>query len=273
MVKKLMSDFMKVHKRNAVIAAGIVSVIILIVVMALRSPVETVKPRIGPVVEAVYALGTVKTDRWYNIRFGMSTIVRKLYVDEGQSVTKGTPLIMTDAPVVFDAPFSGTVTSIPYREGEMAPAGQVVLTLSSLEKMYVRVSLDQESIIKVRKGQQAELSFENLRNVQVEGTVESIYPSGNEFLAKIEVKEFPEGVLPEMTCDVAIKIRQIEKAVLIPARSVVQGKITVIRKGEQREIPVETRPIDERWTEVLNDAVQPADRIIVKSNSSGKKGK
>jgi macrolide-specific efflux system membrane fusion protein len=265
-IEKLRSILMKFNKRNTLIAAGIVSGIILAVVMALRSPVETMKPRIGPVVEAVYALGTVKTDRWYNIRFGMNTIVRKLYVEEGQGVKRGDPLIMTDTPVVFNAPFSGTVTSVPYREGEMAPSGQIVLTLSSLEKMYVRVSLDQESIIKVRRGQQAELSFENLRNVQVQGIVDNVYPSGNEFLVTIKVKEFPEGVLPEMTCDVAIVMRKIEKAILIPSTSVDQGKISVIREGKRLEIPVEARPIDERWMEVINNAVHPEDRIVVRGD-------
>ena len=222
-----------------------------------------VRPKVGPITDAVYALGTVKSDRWYNVRFGMSALVRKIFVEEGQDVPAGAPLLMTDSSLVFNSPFSGTVTSIAFREHEMVPAGQAVLSVHSLQKMYVRVSLDQESIVRIRKGQGAELSFENLRNETVKGLVESVFPSGSEFLVRISVDRFPPGVLPEMTCDTAIIISKKENAVMVPAASVKKGKVTLIRKGERKSQAVKTRTVDSDWVEVLENGVLPDDGILI----------
>jgi len=261
-------------RRKLIILAVCAAVIfIMIISLFYNNSGTVVRPRIAPVVEAVYALGTVKTDRWYNTRFGMNTVIRKIYVVEGQYVATGDPLLMTDSGMVFGAPFSGTVTSIAYREHEMAPTGQSVISLSSLKELYVRVSLDQESIVRVVKGQKVELSFENLRDEKVRGVVESVYPSGDEFLVRVGVPLFPEGVLPEMTCDVAIEIRGKDRALLIPLTAVKNGRVTLMRKGREITVPVSSRRIDEKWTEVLDNSVRESDRIILREEQSGKKRK
>ena len=221
-----------------------------------------VKPERGPVVEAVYALGTVKTDKVYNARFGMNTIIRKLYVHEGRNVEKGTPLVMGDTPFPLTAPFSGVVTVVNYLENEMATAGQVVLTVSSITNLYVRVSLDQESVLSVRKGQTAELSFENLRNEKAAGIVDSVYLSGDEFIVRITSEKFPSGILPQMTCDTAITIRRIEDAIIIPVAAVKAGNVDLIRKGKRMTVPVTIKKIDSKKAEVLNGSILPDDKIV-----------
>lgn len=257
------------NRRNAAVAAGTVLVVIAVLLFRSCSSNRVSRPKVGPVVEAVYALGTVKSDRWYNVRFGMNAIVQRIFVIEGRDVAAGAPLVMTDSGAVFSAPFAGTVTLVPFREGEMAPAGQPVLSMASQKEMYVRVSLDQESIVRVRKGQQAELSFENIREEKVRGAVESVYPSGNEFIVRIAVGSFPAGVLPEMTCDAAIMIRREEKALMIPAASITNGRVTVVRKGSRSTFQAKTRAVDEEWAEVLDGSVHIDDTIIM----PGKKGK
>jgi len=252
-----------IHRRKLIVtAAGALVVFLLVVFIFNRNSGTVTRPRVAPLVEAVYALGTVKADRWYAVRFGMSTIIRKLYVVEGQSVRRGDPLVMTDSSIVFNSPISGVVSLIGYRENEMVPAGQQVLLVSNLDDMYVRVPLDQESIVRVRKGQTAELSFENLRTEKVTGRVESVYPSGTEFIVRVNVDSFPDGVLPEMTCDTAIVIHKKERALMVPASSVTNGKITIIRKGKRMKVPVEVRAVDGQWHEILNDSVKQDDRIV-----------
>ena len=221
-----------------------------------------VKPERGPVVDAVYALGTVKTDKIYNARFGMNTIVRKLYVREGDSVEKGTPLVLGDTSFPLTAPFSGVVSAVNYLDNEMAAAGQIVLTVSSITNLYVKVSLDQESILSVKKGQPAELSFENLRDEKVQGIVEAVYLSGDEFIVRIAAEKFPQGILPQMTCDTAITVRRNENALLIPASAVRAGKVDLIRKGKRITVPVAIKKIDSKKAEVLNDSILPDDKII-----------
>lgn len=228
---------------------------------------STVNPKVGPVVEAVYALGTVKADRWYNLRFGMNAVVQRIYVNEGGDVSAGDPLLVTDSGVVFRSPFSGKVTLVAFRENEMAPAGQPVMTVSNMSEMYVRVSLDQESILSVRKGQEAVISFENLRGAKTTGMVKNVYPSGAEFIVRVSVEKFPDGVLPEMTCDAAIAVRKKDRAVMIPLGAVENGRVALFRAGKRMDVPVAVNPVDDEWTEVMNGAVKPDDKIILKKKN------
>lgn len=232
---------------------------------------STVKPERGPVVEAVYALGTVKTDKLYNARFGMNTIIQKLYVREGESVEKGAPVVLGDTSYPLTAPFSGVITAVNYLENEMATAGQIVLTISSITNLYVKISLDQESIIAIKKGQSAEMSFENLRNEKITGVVESVYLSGDEFVVRIAADKFPQGILPQMTCDTAIIIRKSENALMIPAAAVNGGKVNIIRNGKKMTVPVSFKKIDSKKAEILDGSILPDDRIITPEN--GEKGK
>lgn len=251
----------RVNTKSLVILSAVL-ILLLIIVIKSNDGETIVKPEHGPVVEAVYALGTVKTDKVYNARFGMNTIIRELYVHEGQSVEKGAPLVMGDSPFPLTAPFPGVVTVVNYLENEMAAAGQIVLTVSSITNLYVRVSLDQDSILSVRKGQRAELSFENLRNEKAEGIVDAVYLSGDEFIVRIASEKFPQGILPQMTCDTAITIRKNEDAIIIPASAVKAGKVDIIRKGKRMTVPVTIRKIDSKKAEVLNDSILPDDKII-----------
>lgn len=222
---------------------------------------STVKPRVSPVVEAVYALGTVKSDRSVNVRFGMSSVITKFFVNEGDSVSKGAPLLVTDSSVTFRAPLSGVVTVKSFNENEIVPAGQTVLTLTDMKSLYVRLSLDQESITSVRKGMKTEISFENLRGKKVTGEVESIYQSGGEFVVKIKVPVMPDMVLPEMTCDTAIIIRENPDGILIPASAIVNGAVKIKRNGKTENVAVKTRAVENGWVEVIDGSIRADDLI------------
>ncbi|PKL18246.1 MAG: secretion protein HlyD [Spirochaetae bacterium HGW-Spirochaetae-5] len=253
----------------------VISVILLITIslsMNFCKNESITKPEQGPVVEAVYALGTVKTDKLFNARFGMNTIIKKLYVREGDSVEKGSPLVMGDTSYPLTAPFSGVVTAVNYLEDEMAAAGQIILTISSITNLYVKISLDQESILSIRKGQPAEMSFENLRNEKISGTVEAVYLSGDEFIVRIAAEKFPQGILPQMTCDTAITIRKNENALMIPLSAVKAGKVNIIRDGKKMTVPVSIKKVDSKKAEVLDNSILPDDRIITSDNpEKGKK--
>jgi len=253
------------RKPFALVLIALITSVVLLINLCNRETI--VKPETGPIVDAVYALGTVKTDKWYNARFGMNTIIKKLYVNEGDTVAKGAPLVMGDTPFPLTAPFSGIVTAVNYRETEMATTGQVILTISSLAHLYVKVTLDQESIVQVRKGQTAEMSFENLRNEKIYGTVEAVYLSGEEFTVRIAAEKFPSGILPQMTCDTAITIRKNDKALIIPLAALREGKVTIIRKGKRITVPVTLKKIDSVRAEVLDESIVPDDRIVIKNTA------
>ena len=161
------------------------------------------------------------------------------------------------------SPFRGVVTSVSYLEGELAPSGQAILSVAGLDSMYVKISLDQESILLVRKGQYVELSFENMRSEKITGSVSSVYMSDDEFLVRIEPRNLPSWVLPGMTCDAAILIRKKENAVMIPSNAILKGAVEIKRKGEKMSLKVVSKPVDDKWSEITDGSIHADDLIFV----------
>ena len=259
---------MKINRKWIIVIVAAL-LLVFIVIRFLGNGKVTVKPKVGPVVDSVYALGTVKTDQLYSVRFGMNTVIRKLYVHEGDIVESGSPLVMNDSSLVARSPFSGVVTEVSYLEGELAPSGQAILSVSGLGSLYIKVSLDQDSIILVKKNQPVELSFEKIRDEKITGTVSSVYMSDEEFLVRIQPDSLPQWVLPGMTCDAAIIIMKNDNAIMIPSSAINNGSVEVERKGKRMILRVESQPVDEKWSEITDGSILPDDIIYMDKKSNG----
>lgn len=263
----------KITKKQRFIAAFAVVLLVFVLFRQGCNGEKAVKPKVEPVSESIYGLGTVKTDKSYNVRFGMNTIIRKLYVREGDIVKRDSPLVMNDSSLVAKSPFPGIVTSVSYLEGELAPAGQPIVGISGTSSMYIKVSLDQDSIILVKKGQAVEISFEKKRNEKITGRVSSVYMADDEFLVRIDCDVFPEWILPGMTCDTAILIGRKDNAILIPSKAINNSSVEIKRNGSRKVVKIEYRAVDENWSEVTDGGILPDDLVYIKEKpSSGKPG-
>ncbi|MBM9502059.1 efflux RND transporter periplasmic adaptor subunit [Leptospira sp. 201903071] len=231
--------------------------------LVFREKRTEIAPKIGPIVELVYSLGTVKSDRVYHLKLGVTSSIRKIFVKEGEVVREGQELLISDSGTGFRAPFSGTVTSLPFQEGEVVMPGAPVLTMMDLKKIYILLSLDQDSVLRIRPGQRAELSFETIRGNKVLGKVERVYPSDGQFYVRVDVDSMPEGTLPEMTADVAVEVARKENALLIPVKAVEKGKIRVRRNGKVLYVEAKVGAVDGEWCEVLENSVLETDTVFL----------
>jgi macrolide-specific efflux system membrane fusion protein len=226
---------------------------------------DSVIPRKGPVVEAVYGLGTIVAPRAYQVKTAVSQSIREIYVQEGDSVLAGAPLVKFDDSGVFKAPFAGMVTSVPFKKGEILFPGTPALTLVHLKELFIEVSLEQQSALRVKAGQKAFVSFETLRGERLEAKVESIFPRDSQFIVRIFHASFPEGILPGMTADVAIEIARKENVLSIPVRSISSGKVTLRRGGKKLKESIQVGVVDGEWAEVISGNILPDDEILVRS--------
>lgn len=226
---------------------------------------EQISPKLGNVVESIYGLGTVTADNIFRVRTGISLSVHKLYVSEGDSVNKGDPLVQLEGNIMR-SPIAGTVTAVSYKNGELVTPQVAIVTVTNLAKLFLEVSLEQQSVLRVKKGQQVSVSFESLRSEKCEGTVSSIYPRDNQFIVRIELKSWPSGVLPGMTADVAIIVGKKTNVLLIPIRSIVAGQMTRVRNRKKEVIPVKLGVTDGEWVEIVSDNLREDDFIIIRSN-------
>lgn len=223
-----------------------------------------VSPRQGDVVETIYGLGTVVSDQVYHVRTGIGISLQDVFVEEGQSVVPGTKLLKLDE-FIQKSPIEGVVTGITFKKGELVPAQATLLTVTNLKTLYLEASLEQQSVLRVKKDQVVKVSFESLRSEKLEGKVVSVYPREKQFIVRVDLPSWPTGVLPGMTADLAIVVGQKNQVTLIPLAALSGGKVTRVRDGKKEKIDVTIGAIDASWAEVTSNNIEFSDKVLVKS--------
>jgi macrolide-specific efflux system membrane fusion protein len=222
---------------------------------------EALPLRRGPIVEAVYGLGTVTARRTFDAKIGVTSAIRSIPKREGDAVKQGDELLILDEGQRIRAPFSGVLTAVNFDEGESVFPQATILTVTDVSDLYVAVTLEQLGALRVRPTQKGVLSFESLRGEKLEGRVRSVYPKNNQFMVQIDLVSLPKGILPGMTADVAIEVARRENALLLPVAALSQGFVTRIRNGSAKKVPVKIGVIDGEWAEVLEGDITEDDSV------------
>lgn len=241
-----------------------ISIFFLVYFQNQKTKFQKVSPHIGEIIEAIYGLGTVKTDQKYEVKVGVITTLKNVFVKEGDNIEEGNPLVHFEGIGPFFSPFSGTVTNVFYQKGETVLPQISVLKLENLKKLYIEVSLEQDGALRVRPGQKAIVIFESIRNLKHEGVVRSIFPKNDEFIARIEVENLTKNILTGMTADVAIEVGRHKDALLIPVASIQDGKIIVERNGKKIKEQVEIGKMDAVWAQVVSKNITVSDILFIK---------
>lgn len=216
----------------------------------------------GKILEAVYGIGTVTATRTYQLKVGVTSTIRELYVREGDFVSKGTKLLALDGAAEFLAPFSGTVTALPNKVGETVFPQVPILTLTDLDDRYLVVSLEQQAAIRVRKSQKCRLSFDSMRDETFHGWVESVYSNNNNYLVRIGTNDLPPQILPGMTVDVAIGIKEHDEALIVPVAAINSGYLWAKRDGKKMKLAVKPGTLDGSFVEIVKGEVREGDAIL-----------
>ncbi|NTV29207.1 MAG: HlyD family efflux transporter periplasmic adaptor subunit [Candidatus Omnitrophica bacterium] len=228
----------------------------------LSEPLQT-----GTIVESVYGIGTVTASHSYQLRPGLISTVSELYVKEGDTVKKDDPLIKIDSRV-FQAPFDGTVTFLPFKVGEnIYPQGSA-LSLVDLRERYLVVSLEQQGALQVQAGQKVRISLDTIRGQNYDGRVESVYSNNSNFLARIIVSGLPFSILPDMTGDVAIQIRAHENALIAPVAALERGRYLWRKRGPgiPKRVEVTAGIMDKEQAEITSGDLQAGDRVLIRKD-------
>jgi membrane fusion protein, macrolide-specific efflux system len=234
---------------------------ILLILISCNS--QTLHPEKGDIIEAVYGLGIIKSEKNYNARAAILSSIKEFYVAEGQDVKKGDKLFLTDQGSVPLAPFSGRITERPITISETLFPQTLILKLVDLSDLYLEVSLEQQGAMKLSKGMEAEISFEFFRNQKIKGTLATIYPKNDQFVAKVIAAKWPQGILPGMSADVAFKVASKENVMLVPLKAVSNGSIVIKREGKKQKVPVKLGFMDQEKAEVIEPVLSTSDEIIM----------
>lgn len=217
----------------------------------------------GNIVNSVYGIGTLTAEKSFSIKSGVTSTLHRLYVKEGDNVEKGVLLLDLEGIGEYKAPFSGTIVSIPFKEGETVYAQSSVLVLVDSKNTYLLVSLEQQGALNLKPNLLVKISFDGLRDQVFDGKVESIFSNGTEFLAHILIDKIPKTILPGMTADVAIIIEEKKDVLLIPVAALELKKLIIKRNGKKMIVPVTLGFVDGDYAEVLQGDVNEGDEVIL----------
>jgi len=149
------------------------------------------------------------------------------------------------------APMAGTITDLNKEEGEIAIGSQfqpdVILIISDLAEMEAQVNVDENDIVSIAIGQEAEIEVDALLDQALKGVVSEIANSANmsgagstdqktEFEIKISIVDPPETLRPGMTASADVFTKTNENALSVPIQSVAVRTVDQLTmEGEDRK--------------------------------------
>jgi HlyD family secretion protein len=158
------------------------------------------------------------------------------------------------------APMSGTITDLNKEQGEIAIGSQfqpdVILVVSDLSEMEAQVNVDENDIVSIAVGQDAEITVDALPDHVLKGKVSEIANSANaagvgtteqktEFEIKIAVTDPPQTLRPGMTATADVFTKTNDSALSVPIQSVAVRTVDQLaKKGEDRKKAAETYKAD-----------------------------
>ncbi len=149
------------------------------------------------------------------------------------------------------APMAGTISDLNKEEGEIAIGsqfqGDVILVVSDLSDMEAQVDVDENDIVNIAIGQEAEIEVDALPGQTLKGVVREIANSANvagtgtsdqktEFEIKIGIVDPPETLRPGMTASADVFTKTNESALSVPIEAVAVRTVDqLVMEGEDRK--------------------------------------
>jgi len=149
------------------------------------------------------------------------------------------------------APMSGTISDLNKEQGEIAIGSQfqpdVILVVADLSEMEAQINVDENDIVSIAVGQEAEIEVDALPDQVLKGVVSEIANSANasgmgtsdqktEFEIKIAIKTPPETLRPGMTATADVFTKTNDSALSVPIQTVAVRTVDQLTmKGEDRK--------------------------------------
>ncbi len=169
------------------------------------------------------------------------------------------------------APMAGTVSALNKEQGEIALGSQfqkdVIMVIADLSAMEAQVNVDENDIVSIALGQEAEITVDAMPGAKLHGLVSEISNSANvgaagtldqktEFEIKIAISAPPATLRPGMTASAEVITKTNENALCVPLQSVAVRTIDqLMMKGEKR------KDVEARFTQDEDGFVEVVFRV------------
>ena len=165
---------------------------------------------------------------------------------------------------------AGVVVKLGASEGAWVTPATQVMQLADLATVWVLVEVDPVNGARVRKGQDAEISFDAFPGESWKGTVDYVYPDVSATTRTIKVRlRLPNAdrrLQPNMYARVALQTEAQQGAVTIPVLALIEtghSKRVIVAQGDGRfdVCPVQTGATSGDRVEILK-GLRPGQRVV-----------
>lgn len=184
------------------------------------------------------------------------------------------------ADTVLIAPISGSITMRYMDPGAVATSGQPILSVQSMQQVWVTIPVPEEVSRKVFLGQMAGVVFDALPGSTFTGKIVQINPSADpqsrQFQARVALDN-PRNVLkPGMFGRVTLTTEKTPNAVVVPREAVQNGKdgasVTVIDASNKAEKRIVTVGASDPSGIAITSGVQSGEKVVIMSSVPVKDG-
>jgi HlyD family secretion protein len=170
------------------------------------------------------------------------------------------------------APFSGTITNLNAKTGDVVAPGSLALRIDDLSSLYIDSQVSEVDINRIQIGQAVSITFDAISNKTYEGKVVEVGTAGSttsgavNFPVTIQITN-PDGqVKTAMTAGVTITIEKLDNVLVVPVRAIrtVSGKrVVFVPDGQSlKPVIVELGSTAESMVEIAGGDLKEGDTII-----------
>jgi multidrug efflux pump subunit AcrA (membrane-fusion protein) len=176
------------------------------------------------------------------------------------------------------APFSGTVTKVFVREGDMAQEKAALLEMTDFASLVIRCAVPESGAQAVRVGMNAQIRLDSLPGLTYKAEIVRIFPELDRRtrtrIVEITAKGTPD-LVPGMFARVRLVLESVSDVISVPAQAIVSSpkgsSVFLASDGKAKQQKVETGIESEGKVQILS-GLKDGDSLIVAGQERLKDG-
>jgi HlyD family secretion protein len=187
--------------------------------------------------------------------------------------------------IQVSAPFTGTITEVEAKTGDLVSAGDTAFRIDDLSSIYVDLEVSEVDVASLKVGQKATLEFDAISDKTYTGEVTEISLVGSVSSGVVnypvtvritdageQAKPVGENIRPGMTASVTIIVDQAENVLIVPNKAIHtsngQRTVTVLSGDQQITVPVTVSLAGDSQSAVSSPQLKEGDVVVISGSTS-----
>jgi HlyD family secretion protein len=176
------------------------------------------------------------------------------------------------------APFSGTITEVDVKTGDLVSSGENAFRIDDLSSLYFDLQISEVDLANLEVGQPATLEFDAIADKVYHGEVTEIGMIGTvsngvvNYPVTVRVTDADADIRPGMTASVTIVVGQANDVLTVPNKAIRtsggQQTVTVLFEGQQITLPVTVGLVGDSMSEVISDQLREGDAVVLSGTTA-----